>query len=331
VTTTGVVIGCYNHERYIAECLDSVLAQTRRPDRVIVVDDSSNDDSRSIVESYRSEGVDLITCDRVGPSVVFNTGVEAIDTDVVAIVSADDSCLANRLERQVWLLDRYEVDLIMGLPVIIDEDSHVRSDALAPEFFEPFESGSGPLLGQLFTSGNFICAATATFRRSTFQSLGGFHPGLLQLQDFHLWLKWSWRRMLLSNERFSNYRKAPGSLSAASNDRRMNAERQWVYRHLFDDVPDEVIQATFPHIVPASPKERHRGLDLASIYLQHVDPLVYQLGCELLLDCLDHEDGVVATADYGITLQRIFSLTAQSDVERSVRATSLMDEILGGR
>lgn len=330
MTTSGVVIGCYNHESYLSTCIDSVLAQTAPPARVIVVDDSSDDDSRSIAKAYANVGVELITCDRVGPSIVFNTGVDAIDTDVVAIISADDACLPRRLERQVQLLDRYDVDLVLGLPVIMDETGLLCSDAMAPEFFQPFDGGTGPLLRQLFDSGNFICAATATFRRTTFLSLGGFHPGLLQLQDFHLWLRWSWRRMLLSNERFSVYRKSGGSLSTASNDRRMHAERLWVYRHVFDDIPDSVVADVFPTTRSTFASTRDRELELALIYLQHPDPLIYQLGCELLLDQCG-ATGVDALANHGLTIQDVFAWTAGSDVNRTSTRDALIDEVVNAR
>jgi glycosyltransferase involved in cell wall biosynthesis len=328
MTSVGVVIGCYNHERYLGGCIESVLTQTVPPDRIIVVDDSSNDDSRAIVELYATSGVELIQCDRLGPSRVYNTGVDAIDTDVVAIVSADDACLPYRLERQVEALERFGVDLILGLPFVIDEVGDLRSDALAPEFFDPFTSGRGPLLAQLFWSGNFLCAATATFRRETFLSLGGFHPGLVQLQDFYLWLRWSWRAMVLTDDRVSYYRKSPDSLSSASNNRRMNAERAWVYRRMLDEIPDSVIADSFREALPRGVRHRHRMIDIAILFLQHPDPIVYQIGCEALLDVASTDDGCTLLTGYGISMQDLFAWTARSDVLGSVERDALMRELI---
>ena len=330
MTTTGVVIGCYNHQRYVANCIESVVSQTRPPDRIVVVDDSSNDDSRAVVQSYEKFGVELVTLDRTGPSVVFNTGVEAIGTDIVAIVSADDACLPERLERQSWLIERYDVDLVLGLPIIIDEAGHMRSDALAPEFFRPFESGNGPLLRQLFDVGNFLCAATATFRRDRFLSLGGFHPGLLQLQDFHLWLRWSWRRMLVTDERFSYYRKAPGSLSSAANDRRMHSERLWVYRHLFDEIPEWVVAEIFSSPFGNGNSEPH-WLRMAQAYLRHADPMIYQIGCELLLDKLSDPGSIEVLRQAGISLQDVFGWTGRADVNGAQVRHDLISQIVDTR
>lgn len=330
MTTTGVVIGCYNHERYVAGCIESVLSQTRPPDRIIVVDDSSSDASRAIVESYASDGVELIVLDRVGPSVVFNSGVEAIGTDTVAIISADDACVPERLERQNWLIERYDVDLVLGLPIIIDDAGEIRSDTLAPEFFKQFERGSGPLLRQLFQVGNFLCAATATFRRDEFLSLGGFHPGLLQLQDFHLWLRWSWRRMLVSEERFSFYRKSAGSLSAVSNDRRMHSERLWVYRHLFDHIPDSVVTEVFSGGFGAW-RDGHQWLRNALIYLGHADPSIYQIGCEILFDGLDDPAAIEVFRQHHVTLQDVFAWSGRADVNGALDRRELIAQIVDAR
>ena len=48
----AVVIPVYNHARYVGEALESVLAQTRKPDRVIVIDDGSKDDSLDVLGAF---------------------------------------------------------------------------------------------------------------------------------------------------------------------------------------------------------------------------------------------------------------------------------------
>ena len=52
IPAVSIVIPMYNTEKYIGECLDSILAQTFQDFEVIVVDDCSTDNSRAVVESY---------------------------------------------------------------------------------------------------------------------------------------------------------------------------------------------------------------------------------------------------------------------------------------
>jgi hypothetical protein len=328
MSTAGFAVACFNQAPHIAGCLESILAQTQRPDRVIVVDDGSADGSQEIIRSFSARGVELLETDRLGPSGAFNAGVDAIGTDVVAILGGDDEALPHRLSRQLELLGRFDVDLILGLPIPIDADDNLRSDDLCPEFLP---HGGGHILRQLFNRGNFLCAPTATFTRQTYLDLGGFHPGLLQLQDFDLWVKWAARRRLaFVDERFILYRKAPGSLSGASNDRRMHAERMWVYRHFFDDTPNSVIIGAFPadlHRVGAA-ERFDRPLDICLLYLLHGDPLVRQVGLEFLLDLCGDGAGRDMLAVRGIGLQDLYDLTGDGDIRRQKWAETLLRDLV---
>ena len=52
IPAVSIIIPMYNSEKYIGECLDSILAQTFTDYEVIVVDDCSTDNSRAVVQSY---------------------------------------------------------------------------------------------------------------------------------------------------------------------------------------------------------------------------------------------------------------------------------------
>ncbi len=52
IPAVSIIIPMYNAEKYIGECLDTILAQTFDDYEVIIVDDASTDNSRDIVKSY---------------------------------------------------------------------------------------------------------------------------------------------------------------------------------------------------------------------------------------------------------------------------------------
>ena len=81
--TVSVVIPAYNAGKYIARAIDSVLAQTRQPDEIIVVDDGSTDDTAQIVAGFGSK-VQLIRQDNAGAGVACNTGIEAATGEWIA-------------------------------------------------------------------------------------------------------------------------------------------------------------------------------------------------------------------------------------------------------
>lgn len=60
----SVTIMTFNHEKFISQCLDSVLNQTRLPDEIIVCDDNSSDDNWKIIKDYKKKYGDLLTIKR---------------------------------------------------------------------------------------------------------------------------------------------------------------------------------------------------------------------------------------------------------------------------
>ena len=70
----SVLIGAYNAEQYLAEAIDSVLAQTHRPIELIVVDDGSTDRTRDVARSYGS-AVRFVRQERGGIGAARNTAI----------------------------------------------------------------------------------------------------------------------------------------------------------------------------------------------------------------------------------------------------------------
>ena len=97
----AVVIPCFNHERFVGEAVESVLSQTRPPERFLVVDDGSRDGSVGVLEGYRGRGVELIVQENRGAHAALNRAVETVadDVDAVAILDSDDVFEPTRLER----------------------------------------------------------------------------------------------------------------------------------------------------------------------------------------------------------------------------------------
>lgn len=106
----AVVIPCYRHERFVAQAVESALGQTRRPDRLIVIDDGSPDGSVDVLERFRGEeGVELIVQANAGAHNAINRGVRlaADDCTFVAILNSDDVYAPDRLERCLEFLEAH--------------------------------------------------------------------------------------------------------------------------------------------------------------------------------------------------------------------------------
>ena len=114
-SSVGVVIPAFNAERFLRETLESVDAQTRAPDRVVVVDDGSEDGTVGVVEDWASATdltVELISQENRGVSSARNIGIDHLSSDLIAFLDADDVWEPHHLGRTVEALER-EGDLIL--------------------------------------------------------------------------------------------------------------------------------------------------------------------------------------------------------------------------
>ncbi|MCY8472433.1 glycosyltransferase family 2 protein [Bacillus halotolerans] len=88
----SVIIPVYNGEKYLHECLDSVLGQTLKNIEVLIVDDGSTDSTRNILRYYEAidERVKPIYQANQGPATARNTALKAAKGEYVAFIDADD-------------------------------------------------------------------------------------------------------------------------------------------------------------------------------------------------------------------------------------------------
>ena len=100
-----VVIPLYNGERFIAETIRSVLAQTMRDLEVVVVDDGSTDRGAEIVRSF-GEPVRYLFQENAGVAAARNAGIAAARGEYIAFLDADDVWVPEKLERQLAELRR---------------------------------------------------------------------------------------------------------------------------------------------------------------------------------------------------------------------------------
>ncbi|MCZ8543544.1 glycosyltransferase family 2 protein [Mesorhizobium qingshengii] len=100
----GVVIPAFNAAGTIAETLRSVVAQSIRPETIIVVDDGSTDDTVAVIKTMNLP-VKLLHQDNAGPGSATTRGIAALSTPLIATLDADDLWLPNKIERQLAHLE----------------------------------------------------------------------------------------------------------------------------------------------------------------------------------------------------------------------------------
>lgn len=188
----SVVIPAYNAERYLHECLASVLAQAGDFElEVWVVDDGSKDGTAGVAQSHA--GVRCLSQPNRGPSAARNAGIAASSGELVAFLDADDLWPAGKLAAQVGVLQRHpRLALVFGDCRQFD-DSGLRART-------EFEAGGhghaawgeDPALPQAYAQllrDNVITTGSVVVRRSALEAVGGFAEDLRLVEDLDLWLR----------------------------------------------------------------------------------------------------------------------------------------------
>ncbi|MDM7998652.1 MAG: glycosyltransferase family 2 protein [Dehalococcoidia bacterium] len=188
----SIITPTYNHEAFIGQCIESVLAQTYGNWEQIIIDDGSTDATGAVVARYHDSRIRYVRQDNVGIwnlSKTYNRALEMARGGLVAILEGDDYWPPDKLEKQVPSLTDPQVALSFGRVL------HVSTDGqplwTGPKDMAWFETATQIQILRRLILANFLSSSTVMCRRSALEAAGGFrqasytpyvdHPTWLQL------------------------------------------------------------------------------------------------------------------------------------------------------
>ncbi|MEI3216215.1 MAG: glycosyltransferase family 2 protein [Lachnospiraceae bacterium] len=135
----SVIVPVYNVEKYLRQCLDSLLKQTYKNIEVVMVDDGSRDSSGKICDEYaeKYENFYVIHKENAGLGMARNTGFEHIHGEYVTFLDSDDYLENNCIENLCNTLMKYQVDMCKGgFKRVIDSGKIVSQIGYQNELFK---------------------------------------------------------------------------------------------------------------------------------------------------------------------------------------------------
>ena len=121
----SVITPCYNGKKYIAETIESVLAQTYTNWEMLIIDDGSTDGSAELIQTYsrRDYRICLLRQENRGSAAARNLGIREAKGRYIALLDADDVWEPDFLKRQLWLLYKSGSSLVYSSYSHIDGES----------------------------------------------------------------------------------------------------------------------------------------------------------------------------------------------------------------
>lgn len=181
----SVITSVYNCERYLAEAVESVLAQTVTDFEYIIVDDGSTDKTPEIIEDFilRDSRIKTVRIENSGPANARNVALQRAKGNWIAILDADDVCLPHRLEYQVkFVKDHPGCILVGGRCVEITADGTIVKEHY-------YHCDHDKLLNNLERGANFFPHSSNFYRRMLGSTAMRYNPRFVQSEDADLWLR----------------------------------------------------------------------------------------------------------------------------------------------
>ena len=145
----SIIIPIYNVEKYIRQCLESVVSQTYKNLEIIVVNDGTKDNSMKIVEEYLSDKrIKAINKENGGLSSARNKGMEEVTGEYIYFLDSDDWLELNTIEILVKNLEE-NLEIIGANFYLFDEIKEEKRVNNLKVKYEEIEEGKYLLLNEL--------------------------------------------------------------------------------------------------------------------------------------------------------------------------------------
>lgn len=182
----SVVIPAYRCVNTLRCAIDSIFAQTRRPDEIIVVDDGSPDDIAAAVAPYGA-AVTLLKKTNGGAASARNVGLDAATGNMIAFLDADDLWMPEKLESQLRIFqDHPEVGLVSSR-YLIRQPSGAEGEFPGMNV-APWDQVLRPRGAQVFDLAIVVWTSVVIFRRELLGS-ERFDTTLQIAEDRDLWVR----------------------------------------------------------------------------------------------------------------------------------------------
>lgn len=184
----SICVPAYKAERFLAETLASIRAQTYANWELIVTEDGSRDRTEEIVRAFAATVPQPVHYTRHDPNrglpATRNAGIEAARADWIALLDSDDLWTPDHLATGVATAQATGADFVHGGSVLFDSDTGRDLKVRAPS---PEAVAALPL--SLFLNKYVVQPASVLLHRTLWEKAGRFDPAFRYVEDRDMWLR----------------------------------------------------------------------------------------------------------------------------------------------
>ena len=252
----SIILTSFNHEKYLAEAIDSALGQTFSDFELIIWDDHSDDRSWPIITGYSDERIKAFRNEERTRGIYgINRAISEVATgEYIAIHHSDDVWRLDKLEKQVAYLDEHhDVGAVFTNAQAIGESGGPLLDTqhwYSTIFDQPNRSRF-EWLRHFFLSGNALCHPSVLIRKECYSNCGLYRYGFQQIADLDMWMRLCLQYEIhVLPEKLVNFRVRDGDANTSADTEGMRVRGHFEMIHTLDhylaiETPDELLKV-FP-------------------------------------------------------------------------------------
>ena len=178
-----VIIPTYNREASVKRAIDSVLNQSYKNFFLIIVDDGSTDQTKSLLENYKDHPqIKILNQENRGVSAARNFGISNSNSEWIAFLDSDDEWLPHKLQTQVEFVKKN-----LEYSFIHSEEIWYRNNVRVNPKLKHSKNSNDLFLRSLEFC--LISPSTVLMKRDLFNKYGPFNEDFVVCEDFDLWNK----------------------------------------------------------------------------------------------------------------------------------------------
>lgn len=218
-----VLITTYNRHHLLRAAVESVLAQSRPADEILIIDDGSTDGTAEYIRSL-GNAVTYHSQPRQGTAAARNAGLRLCTGNAVAFLDDDDLWTTDKLAQTTAYLEQHaDIDVVYTPAAAINADGQLQPRSANP-------SPGGWILDDIFAA-NPIHDSTVAIRRRVWQRFGGFDEVLPLCVGQHYWLRLALANPIGVIDRpLTLRREHPGQLSTENPARTLRIQSEVLHR-----------------------------------------------------------------------------------------------------
>lgn len=188
----SVCMLCYNHEKYVAQSIESILNQTYNNWELIITDNASTDGSKSIIEKYARKNQQIQFYSLIYnsfPSGGLNNCLKYCKGEYVVFLSSDDYFDEYKLEKQLEFMKKENVEISFTWCIPVNDENNKIKGHFIEKLINQSKIDSETIKINYLKGQNSLHAGTPMITKKAHQEIGLYDNRLLQSQDLELWIR----------------------------------------------------------------------------------------------------------------------------------------------